>query len=449
MPVSHFKSCSFAIALIALSTSTSWALSDKESKHLLLRAGFGAQPELMEKLATTDRARAVNFLLDQPSSFQAPASCVLQALPNRKMRKAWSNKERIAARKAMRVCGAEFKTWYLQQLIADPAVLVNKMALFWHNHFTSSIKKVKAVPLIYAQHTKIQTLAVGNFAELLKAMVNDPAMLIYLDNINNSKAKPNENLARELLELFTLGEGNYTEQDVLSAARALTGLSVERNKYQRIFRHNRHDNSQKVIFEQQLINDSDDLIQAILNNPDTAIHITRSIWMHFISSVNERQIERLADDFSRDWDIKKLLKSILLSPDFWQDGGQMFKSPIELVVGSAKLFQLEGLASKRTVKRLSKMGQNLFDPPNVKGWPRGENWIDENKLILRSQFTDQLARAVASNMAEMTAIYCSAEQMVNLTAVAALSLSTSTEGMLRQCPQQLTDLITDPSWQLK
>ncbi len=109
MPVSHFKSCSFAIALIALSTSTSWALSDKESKHLLLRAGFGAQPELMEKLATTDRARAVNFLLDQPSSFQAPASCVLQALPNRQMRKAWSNKERIAARKAMRVCGAEFK----------------------------------------------------------------------------------------------------------------------------------------------------------------------------------------------------------------------------------------------------------------------------------------------------------------------------------------------------
>ncbi len=323
------------------------------------------------------------------------------------------------------------------------------MALFWHNHFTSSIKKVKAVPLIYAQHSKIQTLAVGNFAELLKAMVNDPAMLIYLDNINNSKAKPNENLARELLELFTLGEGNYTEQDVLSAARALTGLSVERNKYQRIFRHNRHDNSQKVIFEQQLINDSDDLIQAILNNPDTAIHITRSIWMHFISSVNERQIKRLADDFSRDWDIKKLLKSILLSPDFWQDGGQMFKSPIELVVGSAKLFQLEGLASKRTVKRLSKMGQNLFDPPNVKGWPRGKNWIDENKLILRSQFTDQLARAVASNMVELTAIYCSAEQMVNLTAVAALTLSTSTEGMLSQCPQQLSDLITDPSWQLK
>jgi uncharacterized protein (DUF1800 family) len=282
-------------------------------------------------------------------------------------------------------------------------------------------------------------------------MVNDPAMLVYLDNVNNSKVKPNENLGRELLELFTLGEGNYSEADVLAASKALTGLGLNSN-YQSQVRSKLHDNSAKTIFTDTTIRSADDLVTALLAHPQTSLHITRSIWRHFVSEVDEGQVAQLAKVFARDWNIKQLVHGILDSDQFWQDSGKMIKSPVELVVGSVKTFQGIKIPSKRLTKMLSEMGQILFDPPNVKGWPKDRDWVDTNKFIVRSNLMDQLARAISSNMAVIGAPYCSSEKIASL---AAIPIPNSKQNiqvgnkMSGNCQQQLTQLVTDPIWQLK
>ncbi|EPJ55411.1 MAG: hypothetical protein OFPI_03890 [Osedax symbiont Rs2] len=447
---SIINSLIFASVLMILPVN-SWALSDEQSKHLLLRAGFGAQPELLQQVSKLAKSQAVTYLLNQQPSFAAAPSCVNNKLLDRKARRKLSADQRKAYRRSLGKCNREFRSWYLEQLIADKAVLANQMGLFWHNHFTSSLRKVKASKLMYGQHLSIEKYALGSFGKLLKAMVNDPAMLVYLDNVNNSKVKPNENLGRELLELFTLGEGHYSEADVLSAAKALTGLRLNSN-YQSQVHNKLHDSSAKTIFAGTTIRSADDLVAALLAHPQTSLHISRAIWQHFISVVDERQVAKLAKVFARDWDIKQLVHSILDSDQFWQDSGKMIKSPVELVVGSVKTFQGIKIPAKRLTKMLSEMGQVLFDPPNVKGWPKDRDWLDTNKYIVRSYLMDQLARAISSNMAVSGAPYCSLKKMASLAAIALPDTQKSKQfdnSMDGSCQQQLTQLVTHPIWQLK
>ena len=433
-----------------LASPTVWALTSDESKHLLLRAGFGAQLGLMEQLKVLNPAEAVNYLLSRAPQYTAPPACVTKPLPSNKSRKSFSTNERKLFNKSQRQCAVFLKAWYLEQLIKDNAVLVNQMTLFWQNLFTSSLKKVKYAKLIYQQHLSIQSHAIGDFSVLLKQMIHDPALLIYLDNTRNAKGKPNENLARELLELFTLGEGNYSEADVLSAAKALTGLSVDNNKQQSKFYKKRHDNSTKIIFNDFRINDANDLIGAILSQEQTAVYITRALWLHFISKENDVKINALAQYFATNWDIKLLLREILLSRQFWQDQGLMYKSPVELIIGNAKLFKGQKIATKRLLKMTRNLGQDLFDPPNVKGWPKGKAWIDTNKLVLRNQLTDQLARAISSNMASMGSAYCNADKLASLNALPQMNLENMQPNKNNDnCQRLLLALITDPSWQLK
>jgi len=434
--------------LIFFVSRHAWALSPEESKHLLLRAGFGAKPTLLKRLSALNKKQSVDYLLKAQGSHAPLPSCMSEALPTRKERQAYTADQRRVVSKKRRVCANEFKAWYLQELINDEAVLSNQMGLFWHNHFTSSVRKVKAPQLIYQQHQRINEMALGDFSKLLMAMVKDPAMLIYLDNVNNSKQKPNENLGRELLELFTLGEGHYTEADVLSAAKALTGLGIDPNNYTAVLRKNRHDSSEKQIFNDQKIRSADDLVYAILAHPQTSKYIAKAIWLHFISKEDTAQINRIANTFAKDWNIAKLVTAVLSSEQFWQDSGQMFKSPVELTVGSAQLFKGLKISPKRLLKMQRDMGQNLFDPPNVKGWPKGKNWIDANKLLVRSLLTSQLARAISANMAQMGAPYCTGK-MTTLTALDVTEMGNTGNSMGGSCQKQLVKLVTDPSWQLK
>jgi len=448
--ISVLKSVVLAVLLL-IAPVNGWALSTEEGKHLLLRAGFGAQPELLHKISEMKRSQAVDYLLSQHPSFAVVPSCVNNKLLDRQARRKLNADQRKAYRRSLGKCNREFRDWYLEQLITDKAVLANQMGLFWHNHFTSSLRKVKASQLMYQQHLSIEKNALGSFAKLLKAMVNDPAMLVYLDNVNNSKAKPNENLGRELLELFTLGEGNYSEADVLAASKALTGLGLNSN-YQSQVRSKLHDSSAKTIFSDTTIRSADDLVTALLAHPQTALHITRSIWQHFVSEIDEEQVTQLAKVFATQWDIEQLVHGILNSDQFWQDSGKMIKSPVELVVGSIKIFQGIKVPTKRLSKMLSEMGQILFDPPNVKGWPKNRDWVDTNKFIVRSNSMDQLARAISSNMAVIGAPYCTAEKIASLAAVPVPSSEPDMQAnnsMMSNCQQQLTQLVTDPTWQLK
>ncbi|NQZ33553.1 MAG: DUF1800 domain-containing protein [Oceanospirillaceae bacterium] len=438
-----------SLLVLGMLGSNSWALSVEDNKHLLLRAGFGAKPSLLNELENLNRTQAIKYLLDEKSQFAKVPSCVNNKIPTRKMRKAYSKDQKKAAQKANRQCARSLKAWYLAQLIESDAVLANQMNLLWHNHFTSSLKKVKSVQLIYRQHQTIKQHALGDFSALLMAMVKDPAMLIYLDNVNNTKAKPNENLGRELLELFSLGEGNYGEADIVSASKALTGLGIDPVKYQSIVRKKRHDNSVKQIFDGTKIRSADDLVAAILAQPQTANYIVTVIWQHFISQEDPAQIQQLAKTFSKDWNIKALLGKILNSEQFWRDQGQMFKSPLELVAGSAQLFQGLKIPNKRMLGLMNQMGQNLFDPPNVKGWPKGKDWLDENKLVIRMNLSNQLARAISSNMAVMGAPYCTGNKITALSALPLPPPSESNNAMSSSCQKQLAKIVTAPSWQLK
>ena len=455
--INLFRSTCGPLLLLTLSlgfmAGNSWALSIQDSKHLLLRAGFGAKPSLLQQLESLNRSQAINHLLNAKSQFTKVPSCVSDQIPTRKQRKAYSSAEKKAAQQANRQCRRLLKAWYLEQLINSDAVLANQMALLWHNHFTSSLKKVKSPQLMYRQHLKITEHALGDFSRLLMTMVKDPAMLIYLDNVNNTKAKPNENLGRELLELFSLGEGNYREADIVSASKALTGLGIDPLTFQSLVRKKRHDSSVKQIFGGIEIRSVDDLVAAILAQRQTANYIVKVIWLHFISREDPAKITQLAKSFGRDWDIKALLQKILNSQQFWGDRGQMFKSPLELVVGSAQLFQGLNIPARRMLGLMKQMGQDLFNPPNVKGWPKGENWLDENKLVIRLSLSNQLARAINSNMAVMGALYCKGN---NITALSALPLpldskSNSANGnaMASSCQQKLANIVTATSWQLK
>lgn len=429
-----------------LSATVAHALSVAESRHLLLRAGFGPESALMQQLAPLSREQAVQFLLTELPVMLPIPDCVAEQIPDAATRKRWSAEQRMDYQKSIRVCGRELKRWYVRQLVSDKAVLNEQMTLFWHNHFTTGLKKVREPQLLWRQHQLLQRQALGRFDHLLLEILRDPAMLIYLDNVNNRKQKPNENLARELLELFTLGEGHYSEQDIREVARALTGQTIDRTTYDSVLRLRQHDKGDKTFLGVTGKFGVEGIADVILHQPETATYITRKIWLNFISEPDDNEIRRLAVEFSRSWDIAQLVRDILLSSQFWQDQAQMIKSPVDLVVGSAHVLSRRMLPDQGIPNLLARMGQDLFDPPNVKGWSGGTDWVDASRLLVRTGFGERITRALADEaMMSELAYICGADGVSMLSALPLID--PAWEGA--SCQQQLDALVTDPVWQLK
>jgi uncharacterized protein (DUF1800 family) len=271
------------------------------------------------------------------------------------------------------------------------------MTLFWHNHFVSSQQKVKVALLMYRQNVTLRENALGNFGTLLHAVARDPAMVIYLDNAQNRKGTPNENFAREVMELFTLGEGHYGEQDIKEAARAFTGWSLDRDTGRFRFRPFIHDYGQKTVLGRTGNLDGDDVLDVLLSKPETAEFVTRKLWREFVSpDPDEREVKRIAARF-RDshYDIKVALQAMLTSEAFYaaENRGTLIKSPVDLVVGTMRQFGMRPSEAIPFAVAAAGMGQNLFGPPNVKGWPGGEAWINASTLLARKAFLDRLFRA--------------------------------------------------------
>ena len=270
-----------------------------------------------------------------------------------------------------------------------------KMLLFWHNHFTSSQQKVKQPKLMYDQNQLFRKYALGNFKELLHAIVRDPAMLLYLDNRNNNKTHPNENLARELLELFTMGEGHYSEKDIKELARGLTGYTLNKN-FEFIFRKKLHDFENKTFLGQEGKFDADAMIDIILEHEATAVYIVTKLYKEFVSyTPNKQEILRLAKLFQENnYELKPLMFAMLTSNDFIDEKNRatMIKSPIELVVGTLRSLNYRSFDAKLGLKYTQKLSQNLLNPPNVKGWSGGKTWIDANTLLTRKEFLHKLTR---------------------------------------------------------
>jgi uncharacterized protein (DUF1800 family) len=386
----------FVIILIPL---VSFALSLSDARHLMDRTSFGLSKQDFQILKNKNKKEAVTWLLNTNQNIQtAPLPPWADAPIVRKKRmKHMSIKERKAFRKEFKKRVIDLKSWWMRTMIETPIPLREKMTLFWHNHFASSIKKVRSPYLMLKQNELLRENALGNFRDFLHAISKDPAMILYLDNQSNKKQKANENYAREVMELFTLGEGHYSEKDVTESARAYTGWHVNRKKMKFVFVKKFHDYGKKKFFGLNYDFDGDDILDLILKKKRTAQFITQKFYKEFIndSDINQNEVKGIADIFyDSNYDIRTLLKEILLSPDFWaqKNRGVLVKSPVELIVGTLRAFGVKPNNVKPLVYASKQLKQDLFDPPNVKGWVGGVDWLDSSSVLLRNQIVSRFVR---------------------------------------------------------
>jgi uncharacterized protein (DUF1800 family) len=324
-----------------------------EARHLLSRATFGATPAEIRTVAAMDYDAAIDRLLARlhGDALTEPPAWTLE-----------SPKEQ----------GSALCAWWIEEMLVTDQPLVERMTLFWHNHFTSSLDKVPPLAL-RRQNALFRREAFGNFARLLKAVARDPAMLIYLDGAQSVARQPNENFARELLELFTLGEGHYGEADVKTAARAFA-----------------QDGGQKTFLGQTGYFDGDGILDIVLGHPRAAERVCEKLWREFVSlTPDPPQIARLAA-ILRDghYEMKPVLRAMFLSSTFRErtNRGTLIKSPVELLVGSVHLLGLPVPDKTPIARMMLGLGQLPFYPPNVKGWPGGESWITTYTFLLRQQY---------------------------------------------------------------
>jgi uncharacterized protein (DUF1800 family) len=270
------------------------------------------------------------------------------------------------------------------------------MTLFWHNHFATSQQKVRAGQLMYRQNVLLRSEALGNFAVLLHSVAKDPAMLIYLDNAGSRRQAPNENFAREVMELFTLGEGHYSERDVKEAARAFTGWSLDRDTGEFTYRRSWHDSGEKTVLGTRGRLDGDEVLDILLGRPETAEFIAAKLWREFVSPhPDPEEVRRWAGVFrGSGYEIKPLVRAALTSEAFWSPANRasLIKSPVDLVVGTMRTFDIHPFDLRPAVFACAALGQNPFSPPNVKGWPGGEAWITSATLLGRKQWLERVFR---------------------------------------------------------
>ncbi len=387
-----------AAVLLWVITADAQALSLEESRHLALRTGFAVEASQLKQWQELTRQQAVRQVLDsyQPTRVSGlPGWLKTPSAPVRFRQLSASQKKQ--AQQTQRQQGWQLKGWWLNQMIVTRSPFTERMLLFWHNHFTSALQKVKDPVMIYRQHALLRQQGLGNFQQLLTAIARDPAMLRYLDNRSNIKGKPNENFARELLELFTLGEGNYTEADVKAAARAFTGWGINHKTRQFRFNSRRHDQAGKLFMGHRGNWDGDDILRMLLSDARTAETVVRKAWRAFISPrPDPARVVYLARQFrTADYNIRTLMRLLLNEPAFWaaENRGVLIKSPLMLLAGLGRTFQLRpGKQAVQLAHQAARLGQDPFNPPNVKGWPGGASWVSSQSLLLRQQLLTRFSR---------------------------------------------------------
>lgn len=287
---------------------------------------------------------------------------------------------------------------WMDQMINSQAQLREKMSLFWHNHFSCRV-----VNSFFQQELLhvIRTNALGNFGQMLKEVSRCPSMLQFLNNQQNKKGRPNENFAREVMELFTMGRGNYTEQDIKEAARAFTGWGFNAQG-EFVFRKNQHDNDNKTVLGKTGNFDGDDILNILLEQPQTAVYITKKLYRYLVNEqTDDKNIQWLAQRFyDNNYDITKLLTDIFTSDWFYAEKniGNKIKSPIDLMVGIRRFLPMELERDESQLLFQKILGQILFYPPNVAGWPGGRTWIDSSTLMVRLQLPQVLAAKESINI---------------------------------------------------
>jgi uncharacterized protein (DUF1800 family) len=353
--------------------------------QLLRRTTFGYTPAQLETAMSDGFDRTVDRLIDtKPAEPPALAS---------------------ADTPGGRFAVAQLQQWWIDHMLTTPTPFAERMTLFWHGHFTSDYRKVADNTFVYWQNLTWRRMALADLRSMLMQVTVDPAMLRYLDLATSTGQNPNENYARELMELFTMGAGNYTEDDVRESAKALAGwqlpqpdsfatvgnrrLPVYTAQKTGVFNPRRAYHGSVTYLGKTGSLDTGGVIDRILAQPATAALIAGKVARHFISARPSTElVGRLADTFRRSkYDVKTLMRSVLTSPEFNSDAGYrgLVKSPTEFMIGAARALGSNS-ASKLIAGSGSGMGQALFDPPDVNGWPNNESWISSNTVVERVNF---------------------------------------------------------------
>lgn len=371
--------------------------------HLLNRAGFGGSPAQIEKLHALGHVQAVESLVAYESipeeianpSWARPDPTRLARY--QEMRSAPEEKKqelRRTEQREQRETLQELRHWWLERMATTARPLQEKLVLFWHGHFATSAQKVKNSFLMWQQNDIFRRHASGHWLTLLAAVSKDPAMLVWLDQAQSRKDHPNENFAREVMELFTLGEGHYTEKDITEAARAFTGWSYDRLNQQFIERRHQHDQSSKTILGKSGAWKGEDVLKIIVEQPQAAPFIARKLWIFFASeNPSAPLVEALAVGFrASGHHFKPLLRAMFLSEEFYSPAvmRQQVKSPVQWLISTVRMLERELPPPQVAAAALRQLGQDLLLPPNVKGWDGGLSWITTNNLLNRYNYANYL-----------------------------------------------------------
>jgi uncharacterized protein (DUF1800 family) len=380
----------------------------QRAAHLLARAGFGATPEQVDAAAAQPMEAVVDSLLAPATQVDPPEWIKpgIEEKPDYKeLTRGLNDEEKRAVRKEIQAeqnrQQRELAAWWINRMVTSPCPLQEKMALFWHGHFATSIRKVKIPYMMYLQNQTFRAHGLGNWKDLVTAVSQDPAMLVYLDNTRSRVGAPNENYARELMELFTLGEGHYTEQDIKESARAFTGWMLDDKKYAfrdatalqpktkagKKFKDLFHDDGTKVFFGQEGNFDGHDIIRIILEQEQAAKFMVSKLWTFFAyENPAPATIDELAAEFRlNNYAIAPVLKAMFMSKAFYSKKAvhTQIKSPAQWVAGSCIALGIAEPDPGFCINAMRTLGQELFAPPNVKGWDGGYAWITTSSLTQR------------------------------------------------------------------
>jgi hypothetical protein len=378
-----------AISSPAISSPATGLTDLQLMAHLYRRAGFGATRDELEAAVARGYEATVEELLHPEQQPDLDLDLIYRFYPDMK------EEREIEITQA----------YWVYRMINSPRQLEEKLALFWHSLFATAFNKANHAQMVHRQVNMFRKHCLGNFRTILVELSRDPAMIFWLDNQENTKEVHNENYGRELLELFSMGIGNYTEDDVKNCARAFTGWGIKnllnagpygRNVWEFQFYPEQHDDGEKEFLGHRGNFDGTDIIDIIVEQPATAHFIARRLYLFFVSDKpDEAAIERLAQVFrDADGDIRSVMRALLLSDAFRSSTNYLakVKAPAEHVVGIAKLvgdFRYPSFGIVDLAYECRYMGQDLMNPPSVEGWHVGKEWIDTGILVERVNFASE------------------------------------------------------------
>ncbi|MGQ0554082.1 MAG: DUF1800 domain-containing protein [Planctomycetota bacterium] len=366
-----------ADALLPYRPEVDGPFGPREAGHLLRRAGFGGTLAERHEVQAWGPELAAERLT-APAPIEGEYAAVLQTLAP------------LGTVEDLVTC----QSLWLTRMLRDPRPFRERLTLFWHGHFATSVTKVGRARLLTAQIAMLRDQGPGPLAALVASVSRDPAMIVWLDGNANRRHHPNENYARELLELFLLGEGHYSETDVLEAARAFTGWHERDGRFR--FTAGEHDDGHKHVLDRSGPLDGDDVIAACLEQPAAARHVAGRLFRDFVHpQPSAALLEEVADRYrTSGYDTRALLRLLFASREFYaaQSYRSVVRSPVHLAVGAARALGLR-VDARELVRRTAALGQSLLAPPSVKGWDGGLSWLNAATLIGRVNLAAELARA--------------------------------------------------------